>query len=293
MASTGSANTPLVTSMDSLSSQLSPPLVLSFGATDPTGSAGIQADLMTLASMGCHPLSVVTAVTVQDTVGVSSILTLDPDWVEEQARTVLEDMPVDAFKIGLLGSVDVIAVIAAILADYPDVPLVLDPMLASGRGEELADDEMVAAIKELLLPQTMVLTPNSLEARRLADDGKSDADDLDPDECARRLLACGCKHVLLTGAHENTVQVVNSLYGADAAVRRDNWDRLPGSYHGSGCTLASAVAAGLAHGLAVSDAVREAQEYTWQTLAAGFRPGMGQFMPDRFFWARRREGGDA
>lgn len=278
--------------MDSLSSQLSPPLVLCFAATDPTGGAGVQADLMTLASMGCHPLSVVTAIAVQDTVGVDSILALDPDWVEDQARAVLEDMPVDAFKIGLLGSADIIAVIAAILADYPDVPVVLDPVLASARGDELADDEMIVAIKELLLPQTMVLTPNSLEARRLADDGKSDADDLPLADCARRLLACGCRHVLLTGTHENTVPVTNTLYGADGVLRSDDWDRLGGSYHGSGCTLASAVAAGLAHGLDVGKAVREAQEYTWQSLAAGFRPGMGQLIPDRFFWARRRENTD-
>ena len=275
--------------MDSLSTRLSPPIVLSFAASDPTGGAGVQADLMTLSSMGCHSLSVITAVTVQDTVGVGSVLPLDPEWVEAQARAVLEDMPVDAFKIGLLGSADIIAVLAEVLADYPDVPLVLDPVLASGRGDELADDEMIRALKELLLPQTTVLTPNSLEARRLADDGKCDADDLALDECARRLLALGCRHVLLTGTHENTAQVVNALYGTDGLLRSDSWDRLAGSYHGSGCTLASAVAAGLAHGLAIGEAVGEAQEYTWQTLAAGFRPGMGQFIPDRFFWARRRE----
>ena len=279
--------------MNSLSTQLSPPLVLTCAATDPTGGAGIQADLMTISSMGCHSLSVVTAVTVQDTVGVDSVLALDPEWVEAQARAVLEDMPVDAFKIGLLGSADIVAAVAAILADYPDVPLVFDPVLASGRGDALADEEAIAAIKELLLPQTTVLTPNSLEARRLADDGKSDADDLELDECARRLLDLGCRHVLLTGTHENTAQVVNLLYGGEGLLRSDTWNRLAGSYHGSGCTLASAVAAGLAHGLPVGDAVREAQEYTWNALAAGFRPGMGQFIPDRFFWARRREEGEA
>ncbi|SDG77608.1 bifunctional hydroxymethylpyrimidine kinase/phosphomethylpyrimidine kinase [Propionivibrio dicarboxylicus] len=279
--------------MDSLSSHLSPPLVLSFAATDSTGAAGVAADLMTLTSMGCHPLSVVTAITVQDSVGVSSVLALDPEWVEAQARAVLEDMPVDAFKLGMLGSADIIAVVAAVLADYPDVPVVFDPVLSSGGGAELADDEMVGAMKELILPQTTLLTPNTLEIRRLADDGKSDADDLDFGECAKRLLACGCRHVLLTGTHENTQQVVNTLYGAEGVARSDHWDRLAGAYHGAGCTLASAAAAGLAHGLAVGDAVREAQDYTWQTLAAGFRAGMGQFIPDRFFWARRHEAPDA
>lgn len=283
----------LVSPMDFLSTQLSPPIVLTFAASDPSGGAGIQADLMTISSMGCHALSVITALTVQDTLGVDNLLAIDADWVDDQARTLLEDMPVDVFKIGLLGSIENIAMIAGILADYPDVPLVFDPVLASGRGDELADAEMISALQELLLPRTTILTPNSLEARRLSGGSDEDDNDLPLDECARRLIAHGCQYVLLTGTHENTPRVVNELYDSEGLVRSDNWQRLPGSYHGSGCTLASALAAGLAHRLPVSEAVREAQEYTWKTLAAGFRPGMGQFIPDRFFWARRsEEGGD-
>ena len=118
----------------------SPPIVLAFAATDPSGGAGLQADILTLSSMGCHPLSVVTAVTVQDTVGVEELLPLDAEWVADQARSVLEDMPVSVFKIGLLGSVEIIAVIAEIVSDYPEVPLVLDPILTSGRGDDLASD---------------------------------------------------------------------------------------------------------------------------------------------------------
>ena len=276
--------------MPSSAPHLSPPIVLSFAASDPTCGAGIQADLLTVAALGCHPLCVVTALTVQDTAGIDSVLAIDADWVEAQARTLLEDMPVDAFKIGLLGSVDNIAAIARVVADYPDIPLVFDPVLASGRGDELTDSEMIGALRELLLPQTTVLTPNSLEARRLA----RDADDEEPALalCARRLLDFGCEHVLLTGTHESTPQVVNELHGRDGLLRSDVWPRLPGSYHGSGCTLASALAAGLAHRLSVHDAVGEAQEYTWKTLSAGFRPGMGQFIPDRFFWARETEGDD-
>src|SRR4029453_8965584 len=131
-----------------------PPLVLTFAASDPSGGAGIQADVLTLASMGCHPLSVITAITVQDTLGVEGLQPLAAEWVRDQARFLLEDMPVDAFKIGVLGSVENIAAIAEILADYPDVPLVLDPVLASGRGDELASDEMLHALRELLLPRT-------------------------------------------------------------------------------------------------------------------------------------------
>ncbi len=262
-----------------------PPIVLSFAASDSSGGAGIQADILTLASMGCHPLSVITAITIQDTAGVDDVLALDPEWVTDQARSVLEDMPVHVFKMGMLGSVEVIMAIAEVISDYPNIPLVLDPVLASGRGDELASDDMVMAMRELLLPQVTILTPNSLEARRLAqDDDENDVPDLGL--CAERLLQMGCEYVLVTGTHENTSQVINSLYGASGVVRTDSWRRLEGSFHGSGCTLASAIAAGLANGLPISEGVYEAQEYTWQSLRAGFRPGMGQHLPDRLFWAR-------
>ena len=264
-----------------------PPIVLTFAASDPSGGAGMQADILTLASMGCHPLSVLTAITVQDTLGVEGIQPLDAEWVADQARCLLEDMPVDVFKIGVLGSVENIAAIAEILSDYPDVPLVLDPVLASGRGDELASDEMLHALRELLLPRTLILTPNSTEARRLADA----EDDVEPSlaACAQRLVNNGCEYVLITGTHEPTPQVVNTLYGKAGVVRSDSWERLPGSYHGSGCTLASAIAAMIANGLDLPEAVREAQEYTWNALAKAYRPGMGQFLPDRLFWARDEE----
>jgi hydroxymethylpyrimidine/phosphomethylpyrimidine kinase len=261
-----------------------PPIVLTFAASDPSGGAGIQADILTLASMGCHPLSVLTAITVQDTFGVEAVQPLDAEWVADQARCLLEDMPVDAFKVGVLGSVENITAIAEILSDYPDVPLILDPVLASGRGDELASDEMLHALRELLLPHTTILTPNSTEARRLAE--AEDEDDPSLASCAHRLIEVGCDYVLITGTHEPTPQVVNMLYGKAGVVRTDSWERLPGSFHGSGCTLASAIAALLANGLEMAEAVREAQEYTWNTLAKAFRPGMGQFLPDRLFWAR-------
>ncbi|MBK7955302.1 MAG: hydroxymethylpyrimidine/phosphomethylpyrimidine kinase [Candidatus Accumulibacter sp.] len=281
--------------MNQHSAQPRPPIVLTFAASDPSGGAGMQADLLTLAALGCHPLTVTTALTVQDTVGVGSILAVDADCVDQQARVLLEDLPVDAFKLGLLGSTENISVIAAILADYPGVPVIVDPVLASGRGDELVDEEMIAGLRDLLMPLTSILTPNSLEARRLLDGGDDD-DDCDDDNqapslvaCAQSLLDLGCEYVLLTGTHENTVRVVNSLYGKRVGLlRSDAWDRLPGSYHGSGCTLAAAIAAHLARGWSVDEAVWAAQEYTWQALAAGFRPGMGQFIPNRFFQMRAR-----
>lgn len=304
--------------------QATPPLVLTFAGSDPTGGAGMQADLMTIASLGCHGLSVITAITVQDSERVEAVDAVDSGWVEDQARQVLEDMRVAAFKVGLIGSVENVSVIAEVVSDYPDIPLILDPVLAAGNGDELANNAIIAAIRELLIPQTTVLTPNSIEARRLVA-GLLDDEEPTLEACAFKLLTLGCEYVLVTGTHENTAQVVNWLYGPVAAhgplaargplaahvpgnddldpdgdrdyaaglVRSDAWTRLPGSYHGSGCTLAAAIAALLANGQVVAEAVREAQEYTWNTLKYGFRPGMGQFIPDRFFWARRIDGDDA
>lgn len=244
-----------------------PPLVLSFAAADPTGGAGLQADVLTLAALGCHPLSVVTAVTVQDTHGVSRMQALDARLIAEQAQCLLDELRVAAFKIGVVASAANAAAIAAILAEHPRVPVVLDPVLASGRGDPLADAAVLAALLEHLLPRATVLTPNTLEARALGG--------------IAACLARGCKYVLVTGTHADTPEVVNTLHGATGAVREDRWPRLHGSYHGSGCTLASAIAARLAHGDAVPEAVRAAQDYTWRALERGFRPGSGQHLPWR------------
>lgn len=271
-------------------SPIAPPAVLVIAAADPSGGAGIQADILTLASMGCHPLSVVTAITVQDTSGVEDVLAIDSDWVADQARCILEDVPVAAFKIGVLGSVENVTAIAELIADYPDIPLILDPVLSSSRGDDLASEEMREAIMEMLIPQCTILTPNILELRRLAQDADEDDETEDDAVLAKRLIDLGCEYVLVTGTHATTPDVVNTLYYAEGVARRDVWPRLPGSFHGSGCTLASAIAATLARGLDMGEAVREAQEFTWQSLQAGYRPGMGQHVPDRLFWARDTTG---
>ncbi len=260
----------------------SPPMVLAFAASDPTGGAGLQADLLTLASLGCHPLSVLTGFTVQDTRGVESLQAVEPAWVASQARRVLEDIPVAAFKLGVLGSTANARIVATILGEHPRVPVVLDPVLASGRGDPLADAETVQVLRTVLLARTTVLTPNSVEARRLA----LAAPEASLPECARELAKLGCNFVLVTGTHEAGDKVTNTLYDARGVVREDRWQRLPGSYHGSGCTLAAALSALIARGLAIEDAAQAAQRYTWHALAAGFRPGRGQHLPDRFFETR-------
>ncbi len=263
------------------------PVVLTFSGHDPTGGAGVQADIEALASMGCHAAPVVTALTVQDTLNVMEISPVDTALLIEQARAVLEDMDVASFKVGLLGSVQCVEAIHSILVDYPNIPLVLDTVLQAGGGRALADEAIMEAMRTLLFPFTTVLTPNSREARQLAAEG----DDLDA--CAQALMDGGCDYVLVTGSHEATPQVINRLYGNRRHIDDFSWERLPDSYHGSGCTLAAAIAGLLAHGMEPLTAVLEAQEYTWETLRQGYRVGMGQLVPNRLFWALYDEGLDS
>jgi hydroxymethylpyrimidine/phosphomethylpyrimidine kinase len=262
-----------------MSKSSSVPVVLVFSGTDPSGGAGVQADIETLASMGCHTCAVITAVTVQDTVDVKRFETMDPALVVEQARAILEDVPVMAIKIGMLGSVEIIEVIHTILLDYPEIPVVLDPVVMAGGGGMLADEDILDAMVNLLFPAVTVLTPNSQEARAFA----QEADNLDA--CAQEILENGCEYVLITGTHESTPTVINNLYSDQQLVESFNWERLPDSFHGSGCTLAVAIAGLLAQGLDPSNAIYEAQEYTWETLNNGYRVGMGQSIPNRLFWA--------
>jgi hydroxymethylpyrimidine/phosphomethylpyrimidine kinase len=257
------------------------PIALVLAGLDPTGGAGIQADIEAVASMGSHAAPVLTAITVQDTINVVGYTPVGAGLVIQQARAVLEDIPVAAIKIGMTGSVEVIEAIHTLLVDYPQLPVVFDPVLVAGGGGRLADEAVIAAMKTLLLPQVTIVTPNTQEARALA----PEADTLDA--CAMALLAQGVQYVLITGGHGNTVDVVNVLYGNNRILERYEWKRLAGDYHGSGCTLTAALTGLLAQGVEPFTAVHKAQEYTWQTLKHGYRIGMGQSIPRRLFWANQ------
>lgn len=256
------------------------PAVMVLSGLDPTGGAGIQADIETIAGMGCHTLPLVTALTVQTSRNVIRYEAVDPLLLIEQARAVLEDIPAQAFKLGMLANRQVVEAVHSILQDYPTIPVVLDPIIAAGGGASLSDNDTLDAMRELLLPLTTVITPNSEEARQLA----RQADTLDA--CAEQLQDLGCEYVLITGTHEDTPAVTNTLYTNHRQLESFSWDRLPHSYHGSGCTLAAGISALLAHGLDPFNAIHEAQEFTWQSLQHGFRPGQGQYFPDRFYWSR-------
>ena len=258
--------------------QPSPPSVLCLSGFDPCGGAGIQADIESIASMGGHAVPVITALTVQDTKNVYDVQSVDTSLFIDQTCKLLEDVSIKAIKIGMISSNNIIGAISTILKDHTDLPVIYDPVLAAGGGNNFTATGMLEAIKEQILPYTTILTPNSPEARQLS--GQTDLK-----ECGTNLMQLGCESVLLTGTHEDNEHVDNLWFNEGKYVETFSWDRLPHEYHGSGCTLASAIAALVAQGLDAFNAVNEAQDYSWNTLKHAYRISTdGQLIPSRFYW---------
>jgi hydroxymethylpyrimidine/phosphomethylpyrimidine kinase len=266
--------------VDDPMSPLHPPVVLAIAGHDPSGGAGIQADIEAAGANGALVATVVSCLTVQDTRNVHSLSPLEPQLVLAQAETLLRDLPVAAIKIGLIGTAELAQALVRLLdREASGIPVVLDPILRAGGGSALADTALRAALRDALIPRATLVTPNLPEARMLG--GAQTAE-----ECAQRLLRLGTPWVLVTGTHEDAPVVTNRLFGPAGRGGAWDWPRLPHSYHGSGCTLASAAAALLARGLPMEQAVERAQDYTWRALAAGYRPGQGQHLPERLLGLR-------
>lgn len=246
---------------------------------------GIQADLAAFAAMGCHGLSVITAILIGDTASIEDIQPIEPECVSDQARVVLEDMQVAAFKVGALGSVENVTAIAEIVSDYPEIPLILDPFLSSMPEQGLDSDDILMAMRELLIPQTTLLLLSAVELARIGETWRamSNADNLLPD--AARIIEAGCEFVFVTGTPSDPQVVANMLIDESGLVDTYSWQRLPGSFAGAGSALSGAVAGMLGNGLEVTEAILEAQEYTYAALTHAQRLGMGKLVPDRFFWA--------
>ena len=255
-----------------------PPVVLCFSGLDPTGGAGIAADIETLSSHGCIAAPVVTAATVQDTINVSSFSPMPANLLVEQARAILEDMPVDVVKIGVVGSAEIAMAIRSILTDYPDIPVIYDPVFSTEKDGALSTEDLVDAVRTLLLPLTHLLTPNIFEVHQLAPGSDT------PTAAAMGLLESSVDYILLTGTHGKTPDVVHTLFSNHREIEVFHNERLPHKYHGSGCTLAASIAAQMALGQDVLGAVRQGLEYTHKTLVHAHRIGMGQYHPNRFFW---------
>jgi hydroxymethylpyrimidine kinase/phosphomethylpyrimidine kinase len=250
------------------------PVVLCFSGLDPSGGAGLQADIESIAGLGAHAAVICTALTVQDSQRVHGFEPVTPELIRRQADAVLADLPIGAIKLGMLGSGAIADVVREVLVANPGIPVVLDPVLAANSGGSLAGDDLAQALFRLL-PLTTIATPNSPEARRLAE-----TDDLE--EAVARLARLGARHLLLKGGHEPGDRVVNRLFQGRTLLRESATPRLPGEFHGSGCMLAAALAAGLAAGLGLEDAVAQAETFVATALRRADRPrSTGQFLPVR------------
>ncbi|MBV6324091.1 bifunctional hydroxymethylpyrimidine kinase/phosphomethylpyrimidine kinase [Duganella violaceipulchra] len=266
------------------------PCVLVFAGLDPSGGAGIAADLQAVAGQGAHALTVATALTVQDNDRVYGVQPVDGAMVLRQAQALVDKMTVRAVKIGIPGSAANALAIAEIIgrlrARQPELPVVLDPVLASGHGDLLSRDDAVQALAPLL-PLVTVLTPNGPEALALT--GAAE-----PTAQAQALRARGCRHVLITGGHGDGEEVVNRWFGPGATpaprlsdtepsqeARHWSWPRLAGEFHGSGCTLASAIAGQLALGMSMERALELAQQYCYRALRGAYTVAAGQRIPQR------------
>ena len=269
------------------------PLILSFGASDPVGAIGVQADLAAFSALSCTGLAVTTALLIGDSARVEDLQEIDPDWMCDQARVILEDMTMAAFKIGALSNVEHVSAIAEILSDYPDAPLILDPF--SSRLPDPGDDdaeEVMTAVRQLLVPQATLLMLSQVELGRLAETWRESAEEtMEAD--VEHLLALGCEFVLVTGTQANIGQeggsanvantLANTLFGADGVISHDAWQHFPGPFLGAGSTLSAAITAFMARGHDVPEAVQAAQAYTIGALANAQRYGMGKLVPNRFY----------
>lgn len=255
------------------------PCVLVFAGHDPSGGAGLAADIQAIAAQGAHALPVVTALTVQDNNRVRAVHPVAADVVLAQAQTLLASCAVKVIKFGIVGSAEnalaIADLIQQMLLTSPDLQVVLDPVLGSGRGQALSVDDACLALSPLLQLATLI-TPNLPEVARLAPDVAS------ADLQARSLLRGRCRDVLLKGGHSDETQVINRWFQAERdAVVESAWSRYPGEFHGSGCTLASAIAGQLAMGMAMDLALQSAQTYTQTCLRQAFAIAPGQLIPQR------------
>ena len=254
------------------------PSVLVFAGVDPSGGAGIAADLQAVAAQGAHALTVVTALTAQDNDRVFDVQPVDAALVLRQAQALVDKIAIAAVKIGIPGSAANARAIAGVIAQLrlrqPELPVVLDPVLASGHGDLLSRDDAIQALAPLL-PLVTLLLPNGPEALALTGFD-------DPAAQARELRARGCHHVLITGGHavDGDADIVNRWYGP-GGVRQWRWPRLDGGFHGSGCTLAAAAAGLLAQGLPMPQALALAQTYCHRALRASYAIAPGQRIPLR------------
>lgn len=266
-----------------------PACVMVFNANDPSGAGGLAADVTAIASVGAHPLPVVTGAYARDTAEVFDHFAFDEDAVAEQARAILEDVPVQVIKVGFVGSAETLSTIAEIAADYPDVPLIAYMPPLSWWDEGPAD-QYEDAFRELMLPQTTVLVgSHGTLSRWLLPDWEGERGP-GPRDLAKAAADMGVPYTLVTGVPLPDQFVDNVLATAQAVLASAKFERFDAVFAGAGDTLSAALAALVAGGSDLHSAAGEALAYLDQCLDGGFRPGMGHVIPDRMFWAQPEPG---
>ena len=245
--------------------------VLVFSGLDPSGAAGIAADIETINQFGLTPLPIITTLTVQNTQRVDSLEVTKDSLLERQFNLINEDISFNTVKIGLLGSSSQIIEISKLLKDRKQLNIVLDPILISGTDENLSSTEMMEAMKTQLFPLCLLLTPNLAELNALAPGLNEQA----------AVASLNCPWVLVTTSDSSEVEIEHRLYHESKLVKKFTYDKLPNKYHGSGCTLSSAISASIASGDDVDVACNKALQYTYQCLLNAKKLGKMQFHPNR------------
>lgn len=249
---------------------------LTIAGSDSGGGAGIQADLKTFSALGCFGMSVITALTAQNTRVVTGISPVPPEFIGLQIDAVMEDIGTDAVKIGMLHSPEVIEIVTKKLVQWNCSNIVLDPVMISKSGDHLLREDAVHALKTMLIPEAFIITPNLPEASVLLGRDVETLEDMET--AAKDLAALGCANVLLKGGHLMEGDSLDLLFQAD----KDNMTKLPGTRietpnsHGTGCTLSSAICAGLAKGISLETAVKNAKTYITGALTAGAKYTTGK-----------------
>ena len=262
--------------------------VMVFNANDPSGASGLAADISTIASVGGHALPVVTGAYARDTAEIFDHFSLDEDAVTAQARAALEDMTIQVIKVGFVGSPDNLGAIAGIAADYPEIPLIAY-MPNLSWWDEMHIDQYHDAFKELILPQTTVLVGNHSTLWRWLLPNWSTESRPSARDIARAAQELGVQYTIITGIALPDDFIDNVLATPEAVLASEKFERFDAVFSGAGDTLSTAFAALLAMGCELADALHEALSYLDRCLEGGFHPGMGNFVPDRLFWAQPEE----
>ncbi|MDB6061682.1 MAG: hypothetical protein JWM78_1785 [Verrucomicrobiaceae bacterium] len=253
------------------------PVLLTVNSHDPSGGAGVVADVETANSLGCHCVSAITALNVRDTQNLKDRQSTGTPLLIEQMRAALEDSSVTAIKIGDIATVAQAEAVHTILGEYRDIPVVLDPVLHHGADDGDVDE----AIRILLFPRATISVLSVPHVKQLSTCGDSLG------ASVQELLEFGCPQLLVTVAAQEPNKIINRLFSTRGVDREYTWDAFSKQFHGAGSTLSAAITAYLAHGFDLQEALQQGQQFTWQAMERALRVGMGGLIPDRLFWCRK------